>query len=100
MRCYRNITLMNKTWHVEYSARADKAFSKMDPFDRKLILSWIDKNLEGCADPRRYGKGLTGDRAKEWRYRIGDYRVIAEIRDDRILVLVIAIGHRSDIYKK
>lgn len=91
---------MVKKFHVEYTKKADKALSKMDSFDRKLILSWIEKNLEGCADPRLFGKGLTGDRANEWRYRVGNYRIIAEILDGQVIILVVAIGHRRDIYDK
>ncbi|MCL2137456.1 MAG: type II toxin-antitoxin system RelE/ParE family toxin [Coriobacteriia bacterium] len=88
-----------KAYKVVYTKRADKTIQKLDPFSRRLILSWIGKNLEGCADPRSHEKGLTGDRAGEWRYRVGDYRIICEIDDDRILVLVLAIGHRRDIYE-
>jgi mRNA interferase RelE/StbE len=71
----------------------------MDQFDRSLILSWIEKNLHNCPDPRAFEKSLSGKRSKEWRYRVGDYRVIAEIRDNEVLVLVITIGHRRDVYK-
>lgn len=91
---------MPKEFHVEYAKSVDKAFAKMDSFDRKFILSWIDKNLEGCANPRQHGKGLTSDHAGEWRYRVGDYRIIAEIQDEIVLVYVLAIGHRRDIYKR
>lgn len=91
---------MTISFSVAYSKKASKALDKMDAFDSKLILSWIDKNLNGCADPRTFGKGLSGDRSNEWRYRVGDYRVIAEIKDNEVLILVVAIGHRRDIYNK
>ena len=90
---------MADAFHVEYSKNAVKAFSKMDNFNRRLILSWIGKNLEGCEDPRRHGKGLTGNHAGEWRYRIGDFRVIAEIQDSKLIILALAIGHRSDVFR-
>ena len=64
------------------------------------IMGWIRKNLEGCTDPRQHGKGLTANRSGEWRYRIGDYRLIAEIQDNKILILILHIGHRSEIYKQ
>ncbi|MCL1879634.1 MAG: type II toxin-antitoxin system RelE/ParE family toxin [Actinomycetia bacterium] len=73
---------------------AAKVISKMDPYDRRLVLSWIDKNLDGCENPRQHGSGLVGTRSGEWRYRIGTYREIAEIRDEDILILVLTIGHR------
>lgn len=91
---------MTKIFSVEYSKKASKVLDKMDAFDSRLILSWIDKNLVGCVDPRAFGKGLSGDRSAEWRYRVGDYRIIAEIKDDEVLILVVTIGHRRDIYKK
>ena len=64
-----------------------------------MILGWIRKNLEGCKNPRQHGKGLTANKTGEWRYRIGDYRVLAEINDGKIIILGLNIGHRRDIYK-
>ena len=91
---------MTRRYHVEYSKAAEKAIAKMDAFDRKLVLSWIDKNLEGSANPRLHGKGLTGNHSGEWRYRIGEYRVIVEIKEQKLIILVLATGHRHDIYDK
>ena len=65
-----------------------------------MILNWIEKNLEGCSNPRLFGKPLSGDRKGQWRYRVGDYRIITLIQDNKLIILVIAIGHRRDIYKK
>ncbi len=66
---------------------------------QKRINGWLRKNLEGCENPRAHGKALTGNRSGYWRYRIGDYRVIADIQDDKILILVIEVGHRKKIYE-
>ena len=63
-----------------------------------MILGWVRKNLEGCENPRQHGKGLTANRSGQWRYRIGDYRLIAEIHEDRIVILILHIGHRSEVY--
>jgi mRNA interferase RelE/StbE len=90
----------NKAFHVEYSRQADKALSKMDPPTRAAILAWISKSLEGTANPRIHGKPLAADLHGQWRYRVGDYRIIVEIVDQRVLILVLAIGHRKDIYRK
>ena len=90
---------MTKRFSVRYTKKASKALDKMDAFDSKLILSWINKNLKDCDDPRVFGKSLSGDRSGEWRYRVGDYRIIAEIIADEVLILVVAIGHRRDVYK-
>ena len=63
------------------------------------IYAWIDKHLEGCEDPTAYGKPLTADLKGYWSYRVGDYRLICEIHDNILVVLVLEIGHRSNIYK-
>lgn len=86
-------------YRVEYSSTALKQLKKMDRFDARLIVSWIGKNLEGCEDPRIHGKGLTGNHSGEWRYRVGDYRILCTIMDDVLVVEVFTIGHRSDVYK-
>ena len=85
---------------VEYTKQAVKELEKLDKYTRKIILLWIDKNLEGTEDPRVHGKALTANRVGQWRYRVGDYRIIAKIEDDRLVILVITIGHRRDIYDK
>jgi len=90
---------MKKTYKVTYSDRADKALHKLDRPMRILIMSWIEKNLVDCTEPRRIGKALTGQFKGSWRYRVGDYRIIAEIKDEEVLILVVDVGHRSDIYR-
>ena len=87
------------TYHVEFTKQALKDIKKLDKPTSALILSWIRKNLEGCDDPRRHGKGLTANRSGEWRYRIGDYRLLAEIQDGRLIILMLTVGHRSEVYK-
>lgn len=84
--------------HIVFSHRSLKQLKKLDKYTASLITGWLRKNIEGCSDPRQHGKGLTANRSGQWRYRIGDYRIIAEIQDDKVIVLVLAIGHRSDIY--
>ena len=86
------------TYHVVFSEGALKSLKKMDKYTAKLILAWIRKHLEGCEDPRAHGKGLTANRSGEWRYRVGDYRILADIQEDKILILILAVGHRRDIY--
>lgn len=85
-------------YRVEFTASALKALKKMDRYTAAMLVGWIRKNLEGCSDPRERGKGLTANRSGQWRYRIGDYRLITEIQDEKITVLVVQIGHRKDIY--
>ena len=87
-------------FRVEFTAKALKTFKKFDKQTSLLLMAWIRKNLEGCTNPRLYGKALTGDKNGQWRYRIGDYRLLAEILDDKIVILVLNVGHRKDIYNQ
>ena len=87
-------------YHVLFSKKAKKKLSKMDPSAAAYITKWLRKNVEGSTDPRRHGKALTADHSGEWRYRVGSYRILAEIIDDQIIVLVIDVGHRREIYRQ
>ncbi len=84
---------------VEYTPKAVKELRKLDKQTRALIFGWIEKNLVGCENPRQHGKGLTANRSGQWRYRIGDYRLIAEIQDNKVVILVLTVGHRRDVYE-
>ena len=86
-------------YHVEFTKEALKQLKKLDRQSAALILGWIRKNLENCENPRIHGKGLTANRSGQWRYRVGDYRIIAEIQDDKVIILVLNVGHRRDIYQ-
>lgn len=83
---------------LKYSERAMKQLSKLDKGTQKLILTWVAKNLENCNNPRIKGKGLTGNRSGEWRYRVGNYRIICDIRDKELIIFALSIGHRRNIY--
>ena len=76
----------------------DKAFKKLDRQTKKITKAWIDKNLMDCEDPRLHGKGLTSNRSGQWRYRVGNYRILAEIQDNQLVLVLIDVGHRSKIY--
>ena len=84
---------------VVFTDEALKALKKLDKYTVLLLTAWIRKNLEGCSDPRIHGKGLTSNRSGQWRYRVGDYRLIADISDQTITILILNVGHRKDIYK-
>ncbi len=83
---------------LETTARFDREFRKLDRYTQLMIKAWIDKNLEGCSDPRAHGKGLTANRSGQWRYRIGDYRLICDIQDKKLLILALESGQRKEIY--
>lgn len=85
-------------FHIEFSDQALRQMKKLDKHTSALIIGWLRKNVDGHENPREHGKGLTANRSRQWRYRVGDYRVLAEIQDEKILVLVVAVGHRRDVY--
>ena len=87
------------TYKIVTTDKFDKAFKKLDRQTQRIIKTWIDKNLMGCENPRIHGKGLTANRSGQWRYRVGDYRILADIRDDEIVLVLIDVGHRSRIYE-
>lgn len=86
-------------YHVDYLPQAIKQLEKLDPQARRMIYHWIDKHLEGCENPRAYGKGLTMNLSGYWRYRVDGYRMICEIQDSRITVLILRIERRDKVYR-
>lgn len=89
-----------KSFRVEYTERALRELKKMDAYTRRMLVSWIGKNLDGCEDPRAHGKALSSNRKGQWRYRIGDYRLICLIEDERLVILALPVGHRREVYDK
>ena len=87
------------SYKVEYSKTAKKQIKKMDQYTKIMIMNWINKNLVGCNDPREQGKALKGNSENQWRYRVGDYRLICDIVDDRLILLMLSIGHQKEVYK-
>jgi mRNA interferase RelE/StbE len=87
-------------WHLVFSKKADKQLAKMDVGVRRIIVAWLLKNIDGCDNPRIHGKGLTGNLSGAWRYRVGDYRILCEIREQELVVLALEIGHRREVYKQ
>ena len=78
---------MNYT--VIFADKAQKQLEKLDKSIVALIIGWVEKNLQNCENPRLHGKGLIANRSGQWRYRIGDYRLICEIQENEIPILVL-----------
>ncbi|WP_071131681.1 type II toxin-antitoxin system RelE family toxin [Enterococcus timonensis] len=91
---------MNPKYSVRYEVEAQKSLKKMDRFQAKLILNWIEENLKGTENPRIHGKELVGDRKEVWRYQAGKYRILADISEDEVFILILTIDHRKQIYKR
>ena len=83
---------------VEISEFAEKELLKLDSSQRRQIMAWIKKNLVDCEDSRRTGHPLTEEFQGLWRYRVGRYRIIAEIIDSRLVIVVVEVEHRKNIY--
>lgn len=88
------------SYQVLFSKLALRQLKKLDPPTAALIVGWVRKNLEGCKNPRQFGKGLVDNRGGQWRYRVGDYRLLAEIQDAQLVILMLAVGHRSQVYEQ
>jgi mRNA interferase RelE/StbE len=87
-------------WRIEFDASARKEIEKLDRSVAARIIRFLRERVSLADDPRLLGHALKGERFGEfWKYRVGDYRVIARIEDQKLLILVIRIRHRSDVYK-
>lgn len=84
-------------WTVEFGPRAQRALKKLDRPTAARLLAYIEDAATG--DPRARGKALTGELSGFWRYRVGDWRVICRLEDARLVVLVIDVGHRREVYR-
>lgn len=86
------------SWVYRFDERALKELEKLGHQAQRHILAYLDARVAGDADPRRFGKELKADLAGLWRYRAGDYRILCQIKDRELLVLVVAVGRRKDVY--
>ena len=87
-------------WKVELSATADRELSRLDPQHSRRIFKFLQDRVALLDDPRSIGEALHGSRLGEfWKYRVGNYRLICRVEDDRLVVLVLRIGHRREIYR-
>lgn len=84
-------------WKIKIDDDARKAIKQLDNNMQKRVYKFI-KRLPSYPTPRSIGKGLSGDHAGLWRYRVGDYRMLAEIKDSELIVLIVFIDHRSSVY--
>lgn len=85
-------------YSVRTTINFQRQFKKLDKFSQKMIKAWINNHLVGCDNPRATGKALTGNLKGEWRYRIGNYRLLCIIKDAELIIETIKIGHRRDVY--
>lgn len=86
-------------WRIELSATATKQLSKLDRFEARRISTYLRERVAVADDPRLLGKVLIGPLGGLWRYRVGNYRIVCDLQGQRFVVLVLEVGHRSDIYR-
>jgi mRNA interferase RelE/StbE len=86
-------------WRVEFHRAAARELRKLGADGERRVLRYLRERIAGSKDPRRFGHALIGDRKGLWRYRVGDYRIVAAIEDDRFVVLVLTAGHRREVYR-
>jgi mRNA interferase RelE/StbE len=87
-------------WTIEFAESAAKQIRKLDPAIARRITSYLRERVASAVDPRSLGAALKGDELGQfWKYRVGDYRIIAEIHDQEIRILVVRLGHRREVYR-
>lgn len=86
------------SYSVETTPKFERELKKLDRYTQRMIKAWIEKNLVDCENPRQHGKGLTANRSGQWRYRIGDYRLLCCIEDGALIILALSVGHRREVY--
>jgi len=88
------------TWQIEWDEKARRELRKLDKPVQKAILKYLRERIaEGGEDPRSFGKALGFDKFGLWRYRVGDYRIVCRIEDDKLIVVVVKVGHRRQVYE-
>ena len=89
------------TWKIEFQPEAEKELSRLDAQTARRILRFLHERIMPSENPRAYGEALRGPMlGKYWKYRVGDYRLVCDIRDQVVTIVVLRIGHRREVYKK
>ncbi len=89
---------MKSVWAVEWDERAVKELKKLGSVAQQRIVHYLEQRVAQSPNPKQLGEALLGDRRGEWRYRVMDYRIICRIEEDKLVVLVLKVGHRKNVY--
>jgi mRNA interferase RelE/StbE len=87
-------------WRIEIDPAAQRELDKLDQPVARRVLKFLDQRLGQLDDPRKIGERLHGTLSEFWKYRVGDYRLICSLEDDRLVVLLLRVGHRREVYKR
>jgi mRNA interferase RelE/StbE len=86
-------------WTIEITRTAEKQIKKLGRTAQASVVRFLRERLQPAEDPRQWGRPLQGEKRGLWRYRVGDYRLICDIQDEKITVIVLEVGHRKDVYR-
>ena len=89
---------MRMAYHVRFTKKSLKQLKNFDKSVLAMLKLWITNNLENSDNPRAKGKALVGDMKGYWRYRVGEYRIIADIVDDELVIILVSVAHRREVY--
>lgn len=88
------------SWDYKFTERSLKQLKKLGRPAQKRIIEFLDINVANAADPRQHGRALAAELHGLWRYRVGDYRIVCQIQDEILIVLVVRVGHRKNVYDR
>ena len=86
-------------WSVDFTKVGKKSLASLDKKTQNKIKDYIDNKLLKSTDPKKHGKMLSGDKKGFWSFRVGSYRVIGEIKNDQLIILIVKIAHRKEVYR-
>jgi len=86
-------------YKIKLTKTAEKELSKLEKSSAVRIIKFLKERLSVSENPKSFGKQLTGNLAQFWRFRVGDYRIICDIKDDGLVILALRIAHRKEVYK-
>lgn len=86
-------------WRIEYTPQAAKELERLDRPASRRIIKYLDERIIPCDNPRAIGEALHGESGQFWKYRVGDYRMVCKIDDKAIMIIVVSVGNRRDVYR-
>ena len=86
-------------WTIEITRTAEKQITRVHRPAQQAIVNFLRERLSATENPRQWGRPLQGEKRGLWRYRVGDYRLVCDIKDTQITVMVLQVGHRKDVYR-
>jgi len=87
-------------WQIEFGEAAERDFARLDKTIQRRIFQFLYQRIAPSTNPRAFGKALAHELSGLWRYRVGDYRVLCRITDEKLTVVVVEVGHRSRVYER